>query len=103
MPNKTSLNNTYAPSEDIVARNVAGEFVIIPITSGVGDMEDELYTLNDTGKAIWDKLDGKKTLKKIAEELSSEFQSETSEIQKDCLGLMEELLQRKMIVEVRKS
>jgi hypothetical protein len=100
---KIELKDVYAPSDDIVARLVAGEFVIIPITSGIGDMEDELYTLNDTGKAIWDKLDGKKTLKKITEELSSEFQSETSVVQKDCLGLLEELLQRKMIVEIRKS
>jgi len=96
---KVNLDTIYVPSEDIVAREVQGEFIIIPITSGVGDLEDEIFTLNETGRAIWDKLDGKRTLKEVAKELSEEFESQ-DEIEKDCTGLAEELLKRKMLVEV---
>ena len=99
METKINLNNIYAPSEDVVAREVQGEFIIIPITSGIGDLEDEIFTLNETGKAIWDKLDGKRTLKEVAKELSKEFESQ-GEIEKDCTGLVKELLKRKMLVEV---
>ena len=38
-------------------------------------MEDELYTLNETGKAIWDRLDGRKKLKDVLAELSAEFEA----------------------------
>ena len=41
-----NLNSVYLPAEDdVVARELHGEFIIIPISSGVGDMEDEnIYT-----------------------------------------------------------
>lgn len=98
MEPKISLNAIYAPSENVVAREVQGEFIIIPITSGVGDLEDEIFSLNETGRAIWDKLDGKRSLKKVAQELSAEFQAANEELEKDCLGLTEELLKRRMLV-----
>lgn len=97
---KVSLDGLYMPSEDIVARNIEGELIIVPLVSGIGDMEDELYTLNETGKAIWDRLDGKKKLKDVLEELSAEFEAPAGEIEMDLIGLVEELVRRKILVEV---
>ncbi|MCU0666418.1 MAG: PqqD family protein [Candidatus Omnitrophica bacterium] len=94
-----SFDKSYKPSEDVVARQVQGEFIIIPITSGVGDEEDAIFTLNETGKAVWDKLDGKKTLKSIINELVKEFDAPLEEIEKDILGITSELLKKKMLVE----
>lgn len=101
METKVSLDSIYKPSEDVVAREVQGEFIIIPITSGVGDLEDEIFSLNDTGRAIWDKLDGKRSLKGAAKVLSSDFESSSSEIEKDILGLVTELVKRRMLIEVK--
>lgn len=100
---KVNLNSVYSPSEDIVAREVAGEFVIVPITSGIGDLEDEIFSLNETGRAIWDKLDGKRSLKDVTDSLSSEFEDSAKEIEKDVLGLAEELLKRRMLIEVKRD
>jgi hypothetical protein len=94
------LDSPYMPSEDIVARNIEGELIIVPLVSGIGDMEDELYTLNETGKAIWDRLDGKRKLKDVLEELSAEFEAPAGEIEKDLMGLVEELVRRKILVRV---
>jgi hypothetical protein len=99
MKPKISLNNIYKPSEDVVAREVAGEFIIIPIASGVGDLEDEIFSLNESGKNIWDKLSDKKSLKDVALELSEEFEAPLDKIEKDCAGLIQELLKRKMVVD----
>lgn len=103
MEAKASLDKVYKPSEDVVARDVQGEFVIIPITSGIGDLEDEIFSLNETGRAIWDKLDGKKSLKNIAAELSEEFEAPLEEIERDCMGLVEELLKRRIVIEAGTS
>ena len=100
MEQKVSLEKIYAPSQDVVARQVQGEFIIIPITSGIGDLEDEIFTLNETGRAIWDRLDGKKNLKQVAKDLSTDFDAESDAIEKDLLGLTQELIKRKMLVEV---
>jgi len=101
MEPKARLEKVYAPSEDVVAREVQGEFIIVPITSGIGDLEDEIFSLNETGHAIWHRLDGKRSLKDLAGDLGAEFEAPEIEIEKDVLGLAEELLKRKMLVEVR--
>jgi len=99
MQTQILINSVYVPSEEIVSREIEGEVIIVPLTGGIGDMEDELYTLSETGKAIWDRLDGKNSLQDIAEKLSSEFEAEIEEIEQDIIGLIRELLQRRMIVE----
>jgi hypothetical protein len=98
---RVSLDGLYMPSEDVVARSIEGELIIVPLVAGIGDMEDELYTLNETGKAIWDRLDGRKKLKDVLAELSAEFEAPVGEIEKDLTGLVEELLRRKILIEVR--
>jgi hypothetical protein len=94
------LNSIYKLSEDLVARDVQGEFVIIPITSGIGDLDDEIFSLNNFGRSVWDKLDGKSSLKDIAGVLAMEFEGALTEIEEDLCGFLEELLKRKMLVKV---
>lgn len=96
----TSMNKIYAPSDDIVAREIEGELIIVPLVAGIGDLEDELFTLNDTGKAIWDLLDGKRNLGDVTAELSEDYESTPGAIERDVLGLVEELVRRRMLVEV---
>lgn len=103
MENKISANAVYLPSEDIVAREIQGELIIIPITAGIGDLEDEIFTLNETGRDIWDRLDGKKSLKQIANALAQEFQATQEEIETDILGIAQELLKRRMLVEAKRD
>jgi len=86
------------PSENIVAREIEGDMIIVPLVAGIGDTDDELYSLNETGKAIWKKLDGRKSLEKISEELSEEFSSAAEEIQADVLGFVDEMVRRRILI-----
>ena len=100
METKADRNRTYVPSDDVVVREIEGELVIVPLVSGIGNAEDELFTLNETGRAIWERLDGKKSLKDLASELSAEYEAPEGEIERDLRGLVQELLKRRMLVEV---
>jgi hypothetical protein len=93
-----TLDTVCAPSEDAVAREIEGELIIVPLTSGIGDMENELYSLNETGKAIWSRLDGTRTLRQIAGELADEYGAPSGDIEHDVLGLAAELTRQKMLV-----
>lgn len=97
MEQEVAIDSAYIISEDVVAREIEGEFILVPLASGIGDMEDEIYTLNETGRAIWDKLDGKKSLREVAEALATEFEAQPGEIEEDVAGLVEVLLERKMV------
>ena len=94
------MEAVYAPSDDVVARDIEGELIIVPLVAGIGDMEDELYTLNETGKAIWDQLDGKKNLNEVINTLAQEYDAPPGGIEHDVFGLVEELAKRRMLVEV---
>jgi hypothetical protein len=94
------LNSCCAPSDEIVTREIEGETIILPLTSGIGDVDDDIYTLNDTGKAIWQRLDGKRTLRDVARELSAEFNCPPEEIERDVIGFVGELLKRRILIEL---
>jgi hypothetical protein len=94
-----ALENIYKPSDDVVAREIEGEIIIVPLVAGIGDMEDELFTLNDSGKAIWDQLDGQRSLAEVVAALTPEFEeAEDGAIERDVLGLVAELVARRMLV-----
>ena len=99
MTDALTLDMICTPSEDVVAREIEGELIIVPLAAGIGDMEDELYTMNETGKAVWGKLDGARTLRQIASELAGEFAAPIADIERDVAGLVGELVRRKMVVE----
>ena len=48
-------------------------------------------------------LNGKRSLKDVVKDLSLDFEGSLEDIEKDVIGLVEELLKRKMVVEVRKD
>ncbi len=100
MTTDVRLNTRYAPSQDIVAREIEGELIIVPLVAGIGDLEDELFTVNETGRAIWNLLDGRKTLQDVAIQLGGEFDAAPVDITEDVAGFTAELLKRRMLVEV---
>lgn len=95
IPEKTDC---YAPSNDVVARDIDGDILIVPIAAGIGNAEEELYGLNPTARAVWDRLDGKTTLQKIIDDLSSEYEGPSGRIAEDIHGLIGELLKRRLVV-----
>ena len=92
-----TLATICAPSEDVVAREIEGDIVIVPLVAGIGDADDELFTLNDTGKAIWKQLDGERTLGDVAKVLAQEFEVPLAELQADVLGFAGEMTTRRIL------
>ncbi|HWR11155.1 MAG TPA: PqqD family protein [Rectinemataceae bacterium] len=68
--------------------------MIVPLVAGIGDADDELYTLNETGRAVWTRLDGKKTLGEIATLLLKEYEAGDGAISESVLGFASALVDR---------
>lgn len=96
--NDLNLDAVCEPSADIVAREIEGEIVIVPLVAGIGDVEDELYTLNESGQIIWQKLDGRRTLKEVVASIAGEFDVPLSECENDVLGFASELTRRRILI-----
>jgi hypothetical protein len=95
---KIDPDKTYISSTDVVARQIEDEFLLVPIASGIGDMEDSLYTLNETGKAIWEKLSDGKTIHALVDGLVEEFDAPRDTINSDVCGILAELVKLNMVV-----
>ncbi|MGA2781889.1 MAG: PqqD family protein [Smithella sp.] len=91
---QVTMDTICMPSEDVVAREIEGDMIIVPLVAGIGNADDELYTLNETGKAIWKKIDGQRSLENILAELIDEFSSPAGEIKADVLGFAAEMVRR---------
>jgi len=95
---KITIHKNYFQNDDIIVREIEGEYLMIPIASGIGDMEDEMYTLNRTGIAIWEKLSPEKTLETVINELCEEYDGDKEQIEDDVVGLIEELFRRNIVL-----
>lgn len=89
-----TLDTVCTPSEDIVSREIEGAVIIVPLAAGIGDADDELYTLNDSGQAVWQRLDGRRTLGDVAADLAAEFDADRDELETDVLGFAAALVWR---------
>ena len=101
MPRKLNFDSVLSVSDEIVVREIDGEFLLVPLGDGIGDMENELFALNSTGQAIWKKLDGKSSLRQITVALSKEYKASPRLIEGDILGLVRELVKRKILIEAK--
>lgn len=97
MDTSITLNAIFAPSENVVARLIEDELIIVPLVAGIGDSDDELYALNSTGQSIWQKMDGSRSLDRIVDELAVEYDAPRDTIAQDVLGIVGELARRTMI------
>jgi len=97
MKEMITLTSVCIPSVDVVTRLIEDKTIIVPIAAEIGDAEDILYVLNETGQLIWQKLDNNKTVKMVVDELSDEFTAPPFAIENDVLQLTNELYRRGLL------
>jgi len=93
-----SLDTILRKSDNIVFRKIADEHVLIPIVASAMDVES-IFNLNETGFAIWDMVDGKKSLENIVDEIEREYDVESHQLERDVMSFVNEMLAAKLIQE----
>ena len=88
----------YAKSPDFVQRDVAGECILVPIRSKLSDLSS-LYVLNETGTAVWHRIDGNRSAAAIVDDLTAEFDVTRERLERDLASLFGDLLEIQAIVE----
>lgn len=93
-----NLASIYTPSPLIVARDTGDEYILVPVTDNIADMSS-VYTLNSTGAFIWERLDGKRTVRDIIDEMEQEFEIDGKTALNDTLSFFTEMKDYLIIVE----
>ena len=92
------FTQVYTRDPSIVAREIAGEMILVPIRQNMGDLES-IYMLNDTALFTWQLLDGKHSLGDIRTLLSTEFEVDEQQAGQDLLEMVADLKRIGAVVE----
>lgn len=70
-----------------VTREVGHELVLVPLTGNVAQM-NELFTMNETGKFIWENIKEDTTIDELAEKMVEAFEVSPEIAKKDISGFL---------------
>ena len=96
-----NLNIIYQKKNNIVTRHIAGETLLVPISSHLENIQN-IFVLNDVAEYIWQNLDGKQTLKEIQNGILSKFDVKKEKACIDIQEFISRLSEANLIVTVHK-
>ena len=76
--------------KNLVTRSIGGETLIVPIRSGIADLEC-IYALNEVGSRVWELLDERSSVKTIIEAICSEYDVTPDQAARDVGELLSSL------------
>jgi hypothetical protein len=85
-----TLGKCFLKEDNCVAREIAGETIIVPIKSCVGDL-DSIYTLNEVGTLIWHLIDGQRNVGQIVETVREAYDVKSEEVTRDTVDFLSSL------------
>ncbi len=81
-----TLDSTCARTAGVVARRIAGETLLVPVTRRAQDMG--LFTLNEVGTFVWERLDGTRPVGALVPEIAAAFEVDTQRAREDLLAFV---------------
>ncbi|MDQ1296666.1 MAG: hypothetical protein QG611_644 [Bacteroidota bacterium] len=84
------LKSVPSRSPLIVTRKTDNEYVLVPITNNIADM-DSVYTLNETGAFIWELIDGNKSINDLIEAVVNEYDTDNKTATEDVFTFIDEM------------
>ncbi len=72
----------YARNPDFIFREIAGEMILVPVRATNGP-KGSVFTLNEVGAAVWNLLDGQKTVRDIRDGIVERFEVEPEQAETD--------------------
>jgi Coenzyme PQQ synthesis protein D (PqqD) len=92
-----SERDVYRHSDSLVARDLAGEKVILPVRGKVGDLGC-IYTLNGTANEIWNLVDGNRSVADIIEMMVHRYEVDRETLAADVHRTIDELRGQALLV-----
>ncbi len=85
------MEKVYIKNPDFVQRDVAGECILVPIRRKLSDPPC-IYVLNETAAALWQRIDGVRTVQDIVANFCEEYAVAPDQVMKDFATLLDDLL-----------
>jgi len=90
------MDTILKKSENVIFRKIEDEYILVPMVATVADVES-IFTLSETGAAVWEKIDGAKKLSDIITDVKAEYESDDKQIEGDIMAFVSEMVEAKLI------
>ena len=90
------LDKAFVKDDNLMARNIAGETLIVPIRNSIGDL-NSIYTLNEVGARVWQLIDGQRSVSQIANAIGTEYDVTMTDAQGDVAQLLDSMAEAGLI------
>jgi hypothetical protein len=87
----------FVRNQEVVSRKIEGELIIVPIRSGVGDL-NSLYTLNSVGSVLWEFMTEGHTVDEMVQRVCDEFEVTKTQAQQDIEAFLDSLLEENLVL-----
>ena len=87
-----NLTDTFALSDDVVAREVGGETMLLDLASGT------YFGLDPIGGRLWQVLEQGGTLAGACDQIAGDYDVPRDVLEADILALVSQLVERRLIV-----
>lgn len=76
------LKTIYLKKTDFVVREIGNELILVPLVGNVAKM-NEMFTMNETGKFIWESINESSTVEDLQNAIIAEFSIDPETARKD--------------------
>jgi hypothetical protein len=80
----------FRKKDELVTRTIAGETLVVPVSGRLADLQ-RIFALEGTAGFIWERLDGRRSLGQIRDELQAGFAVAPGDVERDLLEFVGEL------------
>ncbi|OQA29042.1 MAG: Coenzyme PQQ synthesis protein D [Verrucomicrobia bacterium ADurb.Bin345] len=87
---------SYKQRADLVARNIAGETIVVPIRGKLVDLQ-KIFALNGSAEHLWKQLESACTMEQLCSGLAEEFDVDRSQAETDVREFVEALLEAGLV------
>jgi len=84
------LQTLYKMKSKFVVRGVGNELILVPLTGNVAQM-NELFTMNETGRFIWENIDEKNTVEDLENLMTEAFEIDVETARRDIESFIKKL------------
>lgn len=90
------LHEQPGKRSSVVTRQVVGETILVPIQRRLGEQHC-IYTLNEVGAHVWERVDGRRSLEDLIGEVEAVFETSREEATRDVSAFVQSLLDERLI------
>lgn len=91
-----TVDSVLKKSESIIFRKIEDEYILVPMLASAAEVE-HIFNLNQVGAAVWEKIDGVKSVGAIVAELSDEFDAAPAQIESEVVEFLNDIADAKII------